>query len=293
MLQGWLVVVSAVLYIGFLFAVAWYGDRACRRRFGARPAADLRAVAGRLLHVLDVLRQRRPGRRDRLRFHPVYLGPILMFVFGMALSCCASCGWPRARTSPRSPTSSPPATARARPSRAIVTRHRGGPARCPTSPCSSRRSARSVETLLGPRRCSARTLLRPTSRFIIALSHGAFAVLFGTRHIDATEHQEGLMLAVAAESLVKLAAFLAVGMFVMFMACSAASAVFRRAPRIRRRAAGSFCRRLQRRHVADGDVPEPGVHRPAAAPVPRHGGREQLRERDLRRAPGCSRSTWC
>jgi hypothetical protein len=44
----------------------------------------------------------------------------------------------------------------------------------------------------------------------------AFAVLFGTRHIDATEHQDGLMLAVAAESIVKLVAFLAVGFFVTF-----------------------------------------------------------------------------
>src|SRR5471032_2633045 len=44
----------------------------------------------------------------------------------------------------------------------------------------------------------------------------AFAVLFGTRHIDATEHQDGLMLAIAAESIVKLFAFLAVGIFVTF-----------------------------------------------------------------------------
>ena len=43
-----------------------------------------------------------------------------------------------------------------------------------------------------------------------------FAVLFGTRHIDATEHQDGLMLAIAAESIVKLVAFLAVGVFVTF-----------------------------------------------------------------------------
>ena len=32
--------------------------------------------------------------------------------------------------------------------------------------------------------------------------------------------------------------------------------------------------------MAHGDVPQPGVHRPAAAPVPRHGGREQLGEGD-------------
>src|SRR6185369_12804086 len=41
----------------------------------------------------------------------------------------------------------------------------------------------------------------------VALSMATFAVLFGTRHIDATEHQDGLMLAVAAESIVKLVTF--------------------------------------------------------------------------------------
>jgi Na+/proline symporter/signal transduction histidine kinase len=50
----------------------------------------------------------------------------------------------------------------------------------------------------------------------VALSMAAFAVLFGTRHIDTTEHQHGLMLAIAAESLVKLVAFLIVGIFVTF-----------------------------------------------------------------------------
>ena len=50
----------------------------------------------------------------------------------------------------------------------------------------------------------------------VAVSMAAFAVLFGTRHIDATEHQDGLMLAIGAESLVKLLAFLAVGFFVTF-----------------------------------------------------------------------------
>ena len=44
----------------------------------------------------------------------------------------------------------------------------------------------------------------------------AFAIAFGTRHIDATEHQNGLMLAVAAESVVKLVAFLCVGIFVVY-----------------------------------------------------------------------------
>ncbi len=52
--------------------------------------------------------------------------------------------------------------------------------------------------------------------FIIALALAVFAVLFGTRHADATEHQNGLILAVAVESIVKLTAFLMVGVAVTF-----------------------------------------------------------------------------
>ncbi|MDI4665426.1 PAS-domain containing protein [Xanthobacter autotrophicus] len=51
----------------------------------------------------------------------------------------------------------------------------------------------------------------------VACAMAAFAILFGTRHTDATEHQDGLMLAIATESLVKLAAFLAVGIVVTFL----------------------------------------------------------------------------
>ena len=63
----------------------------------------------------------------------------------------------------------------------------------------------------------------------VALSMAAFAVLFGTRHIDATEHQDGLMLAIATESIVKLVAFLAVGVFVTFWMFDGPAALFARA----------------------------------------------------------------
>ncbi|MEH3147109.1 MAG: PAS domain-containing hybrid sensor histidine kinase/response regulator [Methylobacterium frigidaeris] len=49
----------------------------------------------------------------------------------------------------------------------------------------------------------------------VALVLAGFAVAFGTRHADATEHQDGLTLAVALESVVKLLAFLVVGGFVL------------------------------------------------------------------------------
>lgn len=50
----------------------------------------------------------------------------------------------------------------------------------------------------------------------IALIMAAFTILFGTRHLDATERHEGMVAAVAFESLVKLLIFLAVGAYVTF-----------------------------------------------------------------------------
>ncbi len=48
----------------------------------------------------------------------------------------------------------------------------------------------------------------------VTIMLAAFAVAFGTRNVDATEHQNGLMLSIALESIVKLIAFVAVGAFV-------------------------------------------------------------------------------
>jgi Na+/proline symporter/CheY-like chemotaxis protein len=63
----------------------------------------------------------------------------------------------------------------------------------------------------------------------VAFAMATFAVLFGTRHIDATEHQDGLMLAIATESIVKLVAFLAVGVFVTFFMFDGPAHLFSRA----------------------------------------------------------------
>jgi Na+/proline symporter/nitrogen-specific signal transduction histidine kinase len=50
----------------------------------------------------------------------------------------------------------------------------------------------------------------------VALVMAAFTIVFGTRHLDATERHEGMVAAIAFESVVKLVAFLAVGSFVTF-----------------------------------------------------------------------------
>ncbi|ERM83868.1 histidine kinase [Rhodonellum psychrophilum GCM71 = DSM 17998] len=54
------------------------------------------------------------------------------------------------------------------------------------------------------------------SAFYLALGLALFTVLFGTRHIEATARHEGMVMAIAFESIFKLLAFLVVGVFVSF-----------------------------------------------------------------------------
>ena len=58
--------------------------------------------------------------------------------------------------------------------------------------------------------------MREDTALWVALILAAFTIVFGTRHLDAAEHHEGMVAAIAFESLVKLVAFLAVGVFVTF-----------------------------------------------------------------------------
>jgi Na+/proline symporter/nitrogen-specific signal transduction histidine kinase len=62
-----------------------------------------------------------------------------------------------------------------------------------------------------------------------ALLLAAFTIAFGTRHLDATERHEGMVAAIAFESLVKLVAFLAVGCYVTFVLYTGFGDVFAQA----------------------------------------------------------------
>ena len=54
------------------------------------------------------------------------------------------------------------------------------------------------------------------SAFYVALVLAGFAMVFGARHLDTTERHEGMVAAIAFESVVKLVAFLMVGFFVVY-----------------------------------------------------------------------------
>jgi Na+/proline symporter/signal transduction histidine kinase len=76
-------------------------------------------------------------------------------------------------------------------------------------------------------------LFKDTALYV-ALLLAAFAFLFGTRHLDATERHEGMVAAIAFESLVKLLAFLAVGVFVTFGLYNGFGDLFEHASRLPR-----------------------------------------------------------
>ncbi len=133
MFEGWAIVPLAMAYVGILFLIAWFGDRARLKGDETRPliySLSLAVYCTSWTFFGSVGLAAETG----YDFIPVYLGPILLFMLRPAAGDCASCGSPRARTSRRSPTSSPRATARARPSRRSSRWSRWS-ARCPTSRC--------------------------------------------------------------------------------------------------------------------------------------------------------------
>lgn len=218
MLSGWTAALLSFGYVGALFLLAWAGDVASRsrKRGDGRPliyALSIAVYCTSWTFFGSVGLAATTG----YDFLPVYLGPILMFTVGAPLlmrivrlaksqNITSVADFLAARYG-KSPTVAALATAVS-----IA-------AALPYMALQLKAISVSVEMLLGPSGQGGITLaggINFDSTLVIALALAAFAVLFGTRHIDATEHQDGLMLAIAAESLIKLATFLAIGLFVVF-----------------------------------------------------------------------------
>jgi Na+/proline symporter/signal transduction histidine kinase len=241
MIEGWSVVALALGYVSILFALAWYADRAGRfsKAGSGRPliyALSLAVYCTSWTFFGSVGNAASTG----YDFIPVYLGPILLFVFGWRFLLRIV----RLAKSQNITSVADFLAARYGKSQAVaaIVTVIAVAGTLPYIALQLKAVALSVDTLLGAR--SLQHLNLPTdTAFIIALTMATFAVLFGTRHIDATEHQEGLIVAVAAESLVKLAAFLAVGFFVTFSMLGGIGSLIERVqqdPEIHRIFAGDF-----------------------------------------------------
>jgi Na+/proline symporter/CheY-like chemotaxis protein len=217
MIQAWIIITIALLYVGFLFAVAYYGDKLARRRGapGGRPtiyALSLAVYCTSWTFFGSVGLATTTG----LDFLAVYLGPIAVFAFGRPLieriiklsksqNITSIADFMAARYGKN------PVVA------AVVTIIAVAGV-LPYIALQLKAVSQSVTTLVQPLGWAATFPGNPITdiAFLIALTMAAFAILFGTRHIEATEHQEGLMLAIATESVVKIGAFLIVGTFITY-----------------------------------------------------------------------------
>src|SRR5437762_7872777 len=214
MLQGWIVIAVALGYIGLLFLVASYGDRT--RRFGREGRWRFIYPLSLAIYCTSWTFFGSVGLASRTGFDflTIYIGPML--VIGLcsplitrivrlakAQNITSIADFIAARYGKAQTVAATVALI------AII-------GTIPYIALQLKAVSFSLETIIAhsmPMAEVGRPLLGDMALYV-ALSMAVFAVLFGTRHIDATEHQDGLMLAVAAESIVKLLSFLAVGIFV-------------------------------------------------------------------------------
>jgi Na+/proline symporter/signal transduction histidine kinase len=217
MLQGWVVIVVALGYIGLLFVVASYGDR-----IRARGGAGARMLIYPLSLAIYCTSWTFFGSvglasRNGYDFLTIYIGPILMVGFASPLilyvvrlakqqNITSIADFIAARYGKHQTVAATVALI------AIV----GSIPYIALQLKAVSSSLGTILTHLDVTTGRAQPILGDIALFV-ALAMAAFAVLFGTRHIDATEHQDGLILAIATESLIKLVAFVTVGVFVTFV----------------------------------------------------------------------------
>ncbi|MBX3535627.1 MAG: hybrid sensor histidine kinase/response regulator [Xanthobacteraceae bacterium] len=230
MLQGWVVVFTALAYIGFLFAVASYGDRG-RPQWAIRSARPLIYPLSLAVYCTSWTFFGSVGLSSRqgLDFLTIYLGPVLMvgLFYPLILKII------RLAKSQNITSIADFIAARYGKSQtvaAIVTLVAIIGA-VPYIALQLKAVSASLLTMLGQTQPSAGHDLPIIGdlAILVTLTMALFAVLFGTRHIDATEHQEGLVLAIATESLIKLLAFLIVGTYVTYFLFAGPSDLISRA----------------------------------------------------------------
>src|SRR6476620_2366175 len=230
MLQGWVVIAVALAYIGLLFLVASYGDRT--RGLGRENRSRLLIYPLSLaIYCTSLTFFGSVGLASRTGFDflTIYIGPALMIgLFGPLLMRVVRLAKAQNITSIADFIAARYGKGQAVAATVALIAIVGS---IPYIALQLKAVSSSLETILAHTTSTAevtRPLLGDIALFV-ALSMATFAVLFGTRHIDATEHQDGLMLAVATESIVKLVAFLAVGIFVTFWMFDGPVALFHEA----------------------------------------------------------------
>jgi Na+/proline symporter/nitrogen-specific signal transduction histidine kinase len=220
MLNTPFILVVSFAYLGLLFAIAYYGDKRAEagRSIVARPsvyALSLAVYATSWTFYGSVGRAAETG----VGFLPIYLGPTLMFALGWLVLRKII----RVSKANRITTIADFVAARYGKSTLL-----GGLVTIiavigivPYISLQLKAISNTFSILPEYPDIVSSSELDPGSLFAdtglyVALVLAAFTILFGTRKLDATERHEGMVAAIAFESLVKLVAFLCVGLFVTF-----------------------------------------------------------------------------
>jgi Na+/proline symporter/signal transduction histidine kinase len=210
--SGWTLFAISTGYVGILFAIAHFGDRHARV---AGPPARKPWVYSLALCVYctswtfyGAVGRAASGGWD---FLPIYLGPVLMFLLGAPLLQRVI------RISKRHNITSIADFIGARYGRhqavAMLVTSIAVIGVLPYIALQLKAVTFGFEVPLG---ATAGTARLADSALTIAMLLAAFAILFGTRDLVSTENHHGMVLAIAFESLVKLAAFVAVGVYAVY-----------------------------------------------------------------------------
>jgi len=220
MLQGWIIVSTSFAYLGLLFAIAYYADK--------RADAGRSVIASPYIYSLSLAVYATAwtfygsvGRAasDGVGFLPIYIGPTLMIALWWVVMRKIL------RISKENRITSLADFIASRYGKSALL---GGAVTViavigilPYISLQLKAVSNSFTIVLQypdivmPAKLGAMPLLQDTALWV-ALILALFTIAFGTRHLDAAEHHEGMVAAIAFESLVKLLAFLAVGVFVTF-----------------------------------------------------------------------------
>ncbi|MDN5781182.1 MAG: hybrid sensor histidine kinase/response regulator, partial [Luteimonas sp.] len=210
MLPGWILLLVSVAYAALLFAVAWWGDRHpqySQGRTWLRPlvySLSLAVYCSSWTFYGAVGTAARTG----IGYFPIYLGPLLMLLFGWRiLERLALIAQSQGTVS----IADFIAARFGRSQRlAAMVSVIALIAAVPYLALQYKAVAVSLGVLGG--RAVSHSALGDPALYVAALM-ALFAILYGTRQVDATEHRPGMMLAIALESMVKLVALIAVGIF--------------------------------------------------------------------------------
>lgn len=215
MLQNGSVIAAAFGYIGLLFVIAFYGDRLTQSQ---------RSRAGLMIYPLSLaiyctswtfFGSVGNATRTSVEFLAIYIGPIIMIAFCKPLTMrVINLAKSQNITSIADFISARYGKSQAVAATAAIIAILGS---VPYIALQLKAIASSLETILTDGPGISKLPFVGDAAVFVTLALAVFAVLFGTRQTDATEHQQGLMLAVATESIVKLFAFLVAGIFVTFV----------------------------------------------------------------------------